>query len=100
MRMKIFCSGIALALALVTGLVPLAPANAGFFWRDTDPDAPDRYPYVYTPQRYYPYYNSGYWRPAPEMRKPRPYYVQPPYYPAWGYTVGCGDSCREGPPLK
>jgi hypothetical protein len=27
------------------------------------------------------------------MRKPRPYYQQPPYYPAWGYPVGCQHDC-------
>jgi hypothetical protein len=81
------------ALGLTLSLAALAPAYAGFFWRDRDPDAPDRYPYVYDPPRYYPYYNSGYWRPAQEMRKPRPYYQQPPYYPAWGYPVGCQHDC-------
>jgi hypothetical protein len=97
MRTKTICT--ALAVAVVASLASAAPSRAGFFWRDYDPDAPDRYPYVYTPPRYYPYYNSDYWRPAREMRRPRPYYVQPPYYPAWGYPVGCAD-CREGPPLK
>jgi hypothetical protein len=45
-------------------------------------------PYAYAPEHrhYYPYYNSGYWRPAHEMRhRPRPHYVLPKYYPAWGY---------------
>ena len=32
-----------------------------------------------------------------EMRRPRPYYIQPPYYPAWGYPIGCGDNCEQGP---
>jgi hypothetical protein len=31
------------------------------------------------------------------MRRPRPYYIQPPYYPAWGYPIGCGDNCDTGP---
>ena len=85
----------AIALALLTGLACEAPAEAGSYWRDSDWDAPDRYPYVYDPPRYYPYYNSGYWRPAWQMRKPRPYYVQPPYYPAWGYPVrGCVHDCQ------
>lgn len=84
-------------LALTIGFALPAPAAAGWFWRDRDPDAPDRYPYVYEAPRYYPYYNSDYWRPAQEMRKPRPYYVQPPYYPAWGYPVGCESNCEEAP---
>ena len=87
----------AIGLALTAGLYAPAPADAGWFWRDKDPDAPDRYPYVYEPPRYYPYYNSGDWRPAAEMRRPRPYYVQPPYYPAWGYPIGLRIGMRAGP---
>jgi hypothetical protein len=98
--MRIKAMSAAIGLALLLGALPLASAQAGWFWRDTDPDAPDRYPYVYTPERYYPYYNSNYWRPAEEMRRPRPYYVQPPYYPAWGYPVGCADCGGEGKHLK
>lgn len=46
----------------------------------------DPYAYRYEPRGYYPYYNSGYWKPASEMRKrKRPYYEHPAYYPAWGY---------------
>lgn len=92
----------AIGLALTIGSFLQAPAQAGWFWRDRDPDAPDRYPYEYDPPRYYPYYNSGDWRPAAEMRQPRPYYIQPPYFPAWGYPLNyCGDGCgRQGGPLK
>jgi len=89
----------AIGLACTVGLYA-DTATAGWFWRFRDPDALDRYPYVYEPPRYYPYYNSGDWRPAAEMRQPRPYYVQPPYYPAWGYPVGCGDDCGGRGPLK
>jgi len=45
-------------------------------------------PYAYRPEHrgYYPHYNSGYWRPAHEMRqRPTPRYELPKYYPAWGY---------------
>lgn len=49
----------------------------------------DPYAYRWEPRRYYPYYNSGYWRPAAEMRFRRaccaPVVVLPPYYQAWGY---------------
>lgn len=43
-------------------------------------------PYAYRPatRGYYPYYNSGYWRPA--TYRHRPHYQLPAYYPAWGYT--------------
>ncbi len=50
--------------------------------------ATDPYAYAYQPRGYYPYYNSGYWRPAYEMRQRRTYMypnVQVPYYQAWGY---------------
>ncbi|MGQ0673244.1 MAG: hypothetical protein ACT4N2_10260 [Hyphomicrobium sp.] len=44
----------------------------------------DPYAYRWEQPRYYPYYNSGYWRPAYEVRR-RQYYALPPYYQAWGY---------------
>lgn len=49
----------------------------------------DRYAYYHTPRGYYPYYNSGYWRPTVELRWRRaccrPVAALPPYYQAWGY---------------
>ena len=46
----------------------------------------DPYAYRYKRPRYYPYYNSGYWRSAYQMRKRRgARYVHPRYYRAWGY---------------
>ena len=45
----------------------------------TDPHA-----YRYEPRGYHPYYNSGYWRPAAEVRRNR-VYARPTYYQAWGY---------------
>lgn len=52
----------------------------------------DPYAYRYSPRGYYPYYNSGYWRPAHVIRarNHKRYYhwnVQPPrkfYHPSWG----------------
>jgi len=88
----------ALSFAIALGAVAPSASEAGWFHRNKDPDQPDRYPYVYEPPRYYPYYNSGEWRPAHEMRQPRPYYQQPPYYPAWGYPIGCAEDCEQ--PLK
>jgi hypothetical protein len=46
----------------------------------------DRYAYRYEPRGYYPYYNSGYWKPARMMRKARPHYRLPKYHAAWGHT--------------
>ena len=49
----------------------------------------DPYAYEYEPRRYYPYYNSGYWRPTYELRYRRaccrPELQLPRYYQAWGY---------------
>jgi hypothetical protein len=49
----------------------------------------DPYAYRASPRGYYPYYNSGYWRPTAELRYRRaccrPYSALPPYYQAWGY---------------
>lgn len=48
--------------------------------------ATDPYAYRYEPRGYYPYYNSGYWRPAHELRYRARYIpAPPPYYAAWGY---------------
>lgn len=46
-------------------------------------------PYSYVPEqpRYYPYYNSGQWKPLAEMRyRTRYNYTLPPYYQAWGWN--------------
>lgn len=48
---------------------------------------PDPYDYYYRPRRYYPYYDSGYWRPAREVSRHRRWYRVPPYADAWGYPV-------------
>jgi hypothetical protein len=50
----------------------------------------DPYAYAYEPRGYYPYYNSGYWRPAHDMRVKRRHAYRAqrvPYYQAWGYPV-------------
>jgi hypothetical protein len=48
-------------------------------------------PYAYRPARvrYYPYYNSHYWRPLREYRatKIRYRYRLPDYYSSWGYPL-------------
>ena len=40
------------------------------------------------PARYYPYYNSGYWRPLHTWRKPNRDSLVPPYYQAWATRSG------------
>jgi hypothetical protein len=100
MQLKTTLATIVVAL-VISGMPWADRAAAGWFWRHNNPDALDRYPYVYDPPRYYPYYNSGDWRPAWQMRRPRPYYIQPPYYPAWGYPIGdCVEDCRTRGSLK
>jgi len=95
---------LAAALALVTGVLA-GPAEAthrrssgwghertvahyGYYprYRHVYAGYTDPYAYRYEPRGYYPYYNSGYWKPAHVMRlRKRRHYVHPPYYPAWGY---------------
>jgi hypothetical protein len=48
-------------------------------WSRVDP-----YAYQYEPRGYYPYYNSGYWKP--NCGQCVTYYQHPPYWAAWGYT--------------
>lgn len=108
MRSRVLLAAAGLWLAL--GLVSASTAEAGC-WRNCAPRgwghertvvhygyypryhhvyanhyATDPYAYRYEPRGYYPYYNSGYWRPAHEMRA-RGHYIpeQPAYYAAWGY---------------
>jgi hypothetical protein len=48
----------------------------------------DPHSWYYGQQRYYPFYNSGYWVPRPEMRYRYRYSYYGPryrYFPAWGY---------------
>ena len=46
----------------------------------------DPYTYRYQPRGYYPYYNSGYWRPTHIVRKKRARYYRrkPRYHKSWG----------------
>ena len=46
----------------------------------------DPYAYQYAPRRYYPHYNSGYWRSSAYLRsRRRARFVYPRYRKAWGY---------------
>lgn len=53
----------------------------------------DPYAYRYVQPRYYPYYNSGYWRPTHLVKKRRAHYRLPRYYQAWGYPKRSAKSC-------
>ena len=104
----------AAAAALCVGLAQPGPASAFNFDRDNPPEGwgrsrvvnhwvyypryvhsyhVDPYAYQYSPRGYYPYYNSGYWRPAHVIRERNHQHyhhwnVQAPrykYYPSWGY---------------
>jgi hypothetical protein len=55
----------------------------------------DPYAYQYEPRGYYPYYNSGYWRP--NCGQCVTYYQHPPYWAAWGYTPAVWEPVYEGP---
>ena len=108
MRLKSMIAMLAAVLAL--GLASPRPAEATGWHRTAEPAgwgrmrtirhwvyhpryrhvyhthaATDPYAYRYEPRGYYPYYNSGYWRPAHEMRGARPHYKLPKYYKAWGH---------------
>lgn len=85
-RFVIICL-TAVATVLGTATLPTA-AEAGF---DRYPDHYDPYFYAPSPRGYYPYYNSGHWRSASEMRwrkrMSRRHYAYPQYNPAWGHPV-------------
>ncbi len=44
----------------------------------------DPYAYRYQPNGYYPYYNSGYWKPRHCVPLKRAHFAAPKYYQAWG----------------
>lgn len=107
MRMKAVLAALIVAFAAV--LASPQAADAGGLFRDRAPSgwgtertvrhyvyAPryrhtyrvhagtDRYAYRYEPRGYYPYYNSGYWRPRHLVQKRNRHLKQPPYYKGWG----------------
>lgn len=44
----------------------------------------DPYAYRYQPNGYYPYYNSGYWKPRNCVPLKRAHFAAPKYHQAWG----------------
>lgn len=76
---------------------PPAPA-AEPYYRGREPfpgvSQVDPYAYQYEPRGYYPYYNSGYWRP--NCGQCVTHYQHPPYWAAWGYTPALWEPVYEG----
>lgn len=85
-RLAIFC--LAVATLAIGGIGSVPAAQAGW---DHYPDHYDPYFYYPSPRGYYPYYNSGHWRSAREMRyrkrMARRHYSYPQFNPAWGHPV-------------
>jgi hypothetical protein len=85
-RLATLC--FAMAALLLAAVSAPEPAAAG--WDRHDPYY-DPYFYYPSPRGYYPYYNSGQWRSAREMRwkrqMSRRHYAYPQYNPAWGHPV-------------
>ncbi len=80
----------ALATAvLALGLAAPMPAKASdrhlIGHRYTIHSQHDPYAYRYKPNGYYPYYNSGYWRPRHLVKRRRGFRI-PRYHQAWGAT--------------
>ena len=44
----------------------------------------DPFGYQYEPHGYYPYYNSGEWKPARSVPRNRAHFAAPEYYAGWG----------------
>ncbi len=87
MRIK---KGLTVAVAISAfGLAAPHPATAFDFFGENYRIGSSADPYGYKPSLpgYYPYVNSGQWRPAEEMRQPYRYnYELPKYSQAWGWN--------------
>lgn len=102
MRSHLLWAGLAAAFAfsLTAAATPSQADDRGYrAWDDYRPAyyparrkvvtgyfVTDPYAYRYEPRGYYPYYDSGYWRPICGGNVncvPRAY--QPPYWKAWGH---------------
>jgi hypothetical protein len=79
---KIALLALLVAMTALTGLTSNTVEAGHRYYRGAE----DPHAYRYEPRGYYPYYNSGYWKSAREMRlRKRRHYNHPPYYAAWGY---------------
>lgn len=82
---------ISFAAAALLAAVAAAQPAAAFGWERYDGYGD---PYFYRPQYrgWYPYYNSGQWRTAREMRyrkrMARQHFYYPQYNPVWGHPLG------------
>lgn len=79
---------LAVAACAAGGASVTSQAQAGW---DHYPAGYDPYFYYPSNRGYYPYYNSGQWRSAREMRYrrrlARRHFYYPQYNPAWGHPV-------------
>jgi len=54
----------------------------------------DPFGYQYEPHGYYPYYNSGEWKPACCVARNRAHFGAPEYYPGWGKNKKYWDQAK------
>jgi len=88
-RLALICSAVAaFAAAQLASTAPAAAFGCDLWTRG---DLDECYNYRPANRGYYPYYNSGQWRPAREMRERRQmsrwHYSYPQYNPVWGHPV-------------
>ena len=86
MRSKTTLAAAAAVMALGMAVSMPAEAFERYKYRVGSPADP----YSYQPRLpgYYPYYQSGYWKPIEQMRYTTRYrFALPPYYQAWGYNT-------------
>ena len=104
MRLRLWLA-VAMFIAVIGVAAPQQAAAGGWEHRRSDRTITHRVyrphykhvyiehdPYGYHPGhfRYYPYYNSGYWRPLREMRHRHSHRHRlefPNYYSSWGYPT-------------
>lgn len=91
--MRRFALMLCFAVAVLAAGVLFAPQRAEAFGCEHAHrhDHYDCYAYYPSDRGWYPYYNSGQWRSAREMRwrrrVGRVYYQYPQFNPAWGHPV-------------
>lgn len=84
MRLATICVALAALMTLA-----ISPRQAQAF--DFDRGTGDPYFYYPSERGYYPYYNSGQWRTARDMRylkrMSRRHFSYPQYNPVWGHSL-------------
>lgn len=76
---------LSIAFAGLVSTLAMAPSAEAFDPWHRYNDGGDPYAYQYVPKGYYPYYNSGYWKPDYAYQRKRADFDLPEYYQAWGY---------------